>query len=113
MDKYFAHNGEFINMTEKNKIGSGGYGAVYSGMWHNEIAAFKCVGLVLPIQNGIILKLWTISKKISKNIEPIFQARDQVLLYRLVLFVSKFKFEIRMGVGKHKITIYMFIRFSI
>ena len=47
MDKYFAHNGEFIEMTEKNKIGSGGYGAVYSGMWHNEISAFKCVSIDL------------------------------------------------------------------
>ena len=30
-------------MTEKNKIGRGGFGSVYSGKWHGEDAAMKCI----------------------------------------------------------------------
>ena len=114
MDKYFSHNGEFIKMTEKTKLEVVATVQCIQECGTMKLRLLSVYQLILLIQNSLILlPLWTIWKKISKNIEPIFQARDQVLLYRLVLFVSKFKFKILMEVGKQKITIYMFIRFSI
>ena len=42
-EKFYFQNGEFVKMTDKNRIGQGGFGTVFKGSFHGEEKAFKCV----------------------------------------------------------------------
>ena len=39
--RLYFKNGEFIEMTDQNRIGSGGFGMVYRGLFHGEEMAMK------------------------------------------------------------------------
>ena len=41
--KFFYKNGELVKMTERNKIGQGGFGSVFKGQFHGNDKAMKCV----------------------------------------------------------------------
>ena len=41
--KFYFKNGEFVKMTEANRIGQGGFGSVFKGSFHGEDKAMKCV----------------------------------------------------------------------
>ena len=41
--KFYAKNGKFLEMTEKYKIGGGGFGMVYRAKFHGKDMAMKCV----------------------------------------------------------------------
>ena len=41
--KFYFKNGEFVEMTDANRIGGGGFGSVYKGSFHGEDKAMKCV----------------------------------------------------------------------
>ena len=41
--KFYFKNGEFVKMTDANKIGQGGFGSVFKGSFHGEEKAMKCV----------------------------------------------------------------------
>ena len=41
--KFYFKNGEFVKMTDGNRIGQGGFGSVFRGKFHGEDKALKCV----------------------------------------------------------------------
>merc|ERR1711911_516257 len=41
--KFYFKNGEFVKMTDGNRIGQGGFGSVFKGLFHGEEKALKCV----------------------------------------------------------------------
>ena len=41
--KFFYNNGSLIAMTDQNRIGLGGFGSVFKGIFHGVEHAFKCV----------------------------------------------------------------------
>ena len=42
---FFYANGPYVDMREKNKLGSGGFGSVFAGKWHEEDVAIKCIAI--------------------------------------------------------------------
>ena len=40
--KYYYKNGDFVKMTDQNRIGSGGFGMVHKGIFHGKSMAMKC-----------------------------------------------------------------------
>ena len=48
--KFYFKNGEFVKMTNANRIGQGGFGSVFRGTFHGEDKAMKCV-LIGQIQD--------------------------------------------------------------
>ena len=48
--KFYCKNGSLVEMTEKNKIGIGGFGMVYRQLFHGKPMAMKCT-LLGKIQN--------------------------------------------------------------
>ena len=40
---YFFENGPLVDINDNNKLGTGGFGAVYGGKWHGKDVAMKCV----------------------------------------------------------------------
>ena len=43
LKKFYYENGEFVKMTNENRIGQGGFGSVFRGTFHGETKAMKCV----------------------------------------------------------------------
>ena len=41
--RFYFKNGEFVEMTDANRIGQGGFGCVFKGLFHGENKALKCV----------------------------------------------------------------------
>ena len=41
--RFYFKNGEFVKMIEANRIGQGGFGSVFKGLFHGEEKALKCV----------------------------------------------------------------------
>jgi len=41
--KFYFKNGEFVKMTDENRIGQGGFGSVFKGTFHDKNKAMKCV----------------------------------------------------------------------
>ena len=41
--KFYFKNGEFVKMTDANRIGQGGFGCVFKGLFHGKEKAMKCV----------------------------------------------------------------------
>ena len=41
--KFYFKNGEFVKMTDENRIGQGGFGSVFRGTFHGKDKALKCV----------------------------------------------------------------------
>jgi len=41
--KFYYKNGEFVKMTDGNRIGQGGFGSVFKGSFHGKDKALKCV----------------------------------------------------------------------
>ena len=41
--KCYYKNGELVKMTEENRIGQGGFGSVFKGLFHEKEKAMKCV----------------------------------------------------------------------
>ena len=41
--KFYYKNGEFVRMTDATRIGEGGFGSVFKGLFHGEKKAMKCV----------------------------------------------------------------------
>ena len=41
--KFYFKNGEFVKMTDGNRIGQGGFGRVFKGSFHGKEKALKCV----------------------------------------------------------------------
>ena len=39
----FLKSGPLVDMSSSNKIGKGGFGSIYSGKWHGEDVAMKCI----------------------------------------------------------------------
>ena len=42
-EKFYFKNGKFVEMTEANRIGQGGFGSVFKGKFHGQDKALKCV----------------------------------------------------------------------
>ena len=42
-EKFYYKNGEFVKMIDANRIGQGGFGSVFKGLFHGEYKAMKCV----------------------------------------------------------------------
>ena len=40
--KFYFKNGEFVTMTDANRIGQGGFGSVFKGLFHGKEKAMKC-----------------------------------------------------------------------
>ena len=40
---FFYENGPLVDISEPNKLGTGGFGAVYRGKWHGKDVAMKCI----------------------------------------------------------------------
>ena len=40
--KYFCKNGPFVEMIDQNRIGSGGFGMLFRGLFHGKEMALKC-----------------------------------------------------------------------
>ena len=43
LKKFYFKGGEFVSMTDANRIGQGGFGSVFKGSFHGENRAMKCV----------------------------------------------------------------------
>ena len=43
LKKFYFKNGDFVNMSDENHIGQGGFGSVFKGKFHDEDKAMKCV----------------------------------------------------------------------
>ena len=41
--RFYFKNGEFVKMTDANRIGQGGFGSVFKGLLHGHEKALKCV----------------------------------------------------------------------
>ena len=46
-ERFYFKNGEFVEMTDANRIGGGGFGSVYKGSFHGKEKAMKCVFIKL------------------------------------------------------------------
>ena len=53
--KFYFKNGEFVKMTDANRIGQGGFGSVFKGIFHGKGKAMKCV-LIGQIQSQTYVK---------------------------------------------------------
>ena len=42
---FFCENGPLVDINDKNKLGTGGFGTVYGGKWHGENVAMKCISI--------------------------------------------------------------------
>ena len=42
---FFCENEPLVDVSEKNKLGTGGFGTVYGGKWHGEDVAMKCISI--------------------------------------------------------------------
>ena len=42
-ERFYYKNGEFVNMNDGNRIGQGGFGCVFKGLFHGKVKAMKCV----------------------------------------------------------------------
>ena len=51
-EKFYFKNGEFVKMTDENRIGQGGFGSVFKGLFHGKEKAMKCV-LIGQIQSQL------------------------------------------------------------
>ena len=47
---FFCENGPLVDINDNNKLGTGGFGTVYGGIWHGEDVAMKCI-LIGEIQS--------------------------------------------------------------
>ena len=54
-ERFYFKNGEFVEMTDANRIGQGGFGSVFKGKFHGEDKALKCV-LIGQIQYQRMVK---------------------------------------------------------
>ena len=52
--KFYYKDGSFVTMTADNKIGSGGFGMVYKGMFHGQAKAMKIIPI--EIKFNLIIK---------------------------------------------------------
>ena len=43
LKKFYFKSGEFVTMTDANRIGQGSFGSVFKGLFHGEDRAMKCV----------------------------------------------------------------------
>ena len=43
LEAFFFQNGPLVDISEQNKLGTGGFGIVYGGKWHEEDVAMKCI----------------------------------------------------------------------
>ena len=43
LQAFFYKNGHLVDINEKHKLGSGGFGSVYAGKWHGNDVAMKCI----------------------------------------------------------------------
>ena len=41
--RFYFKNGEFVKMTDANRIGQGGFGSVFKGLFHGQYKAMKCI----------------------------------------------------------------------
>ena len=41
--RFYFKNGEFVKMADTNRIGQGGFGSIYKGLFHGKEKAMKCV----------------------------------------------------------------------
>ena len=67
-EKFYFKNGEFAKMTDANRIGQGGFGSVFKGLFHGKEKAMKCV-LIGQIQNQLYSK--NAVSDLEKNISEI------------------------------------------
>ena len=72
---FYFKNGELVEMTDTNRIGQGGFGCVFKGLFHGEEKAMKCV--------------WT------GGIEERIEAQDEVL--DLEKNISEIRIQIASG----------------
>ena len=42
-EKFYYKNGELVKMNDENRIGQGGFGSVFKGLFHGKEKAMKCV----------------------------------------------------------------------
>lgn len=69
---FFFRSGRLVDINEKNKLGTGGFGTVYSGKWHEEDVAMKCI-LIDEIRGQI-----SISKAVADFENNISEYRSQL-----------------------------------
>ena len=67
-ERFYFKNGEFVEMTNANRIGQGGFGSVFKGTFHGKNKALKCV-LIGQIKNQSMIK--DAVSDLEKNISEI------------------------------------------
>ena len=66
--KFYFKNGEFVKMTDENRIGQGGFGSVFKGLFHGKEKAMKCA-LIGKIEHQSYIK--DLVSDLEKNISEI------------------------------------------
>ena len=72
LKKFYFENGEFVKMTDANRIGQGGFGSVFKGIFHGEKKAMKCVLI------GQIKETNTVKDAVSDLEKNISEIRTQM-----------------------------------
>ena len=65
--KFYFKNGEFVKMTDTNRIGQGGFGSVFKGLFHGKEKAMKCVLIgKIQWQRNVKAAVFDLEKNISE-----------------------------------------------
>ena len=82
-ERFYFKNGEFVEMTDANRIGEGGFGHVYKGSFHGKEKAMKCVFI------GSIEDRTTVKDAVSDLEKNIFELRIQQRCWRSGILVPE------------------------
>merc|ERR1711917_203421 len=64
---FFFENGPLVDINDNNKLGTGGFGAVYKGIWHEKDVAMKCILIgEIKYQNFVDAAVADFEKNISE-----------------------------------------------
>ena len=83
---YFIKNGSFVDMSERNKIGRGGFGMVFVGQWKKRQAAIKCVRIMdMQRQKTVRAAFQDLRKNIEEYRKQLASSGSGILIPHAVL----------------------------